>query len=138
VGLSRLEIRRGDTLVAVMPVSRARPGLRGKGTWTILSAIPGPRLATRQEPRSAPVSNDSGVLPAAKQFLAAGPRNPLGICWIDLAKADSTTPLPYGLHGTSIPGRVKTCESIGGFRLANWDIARAVRLLPEGTPLQWK
>ena len=138
VGLSRLEIRRGDTLIAVMPVSRARPGLRGKGTWTILAAIPGPRLATRQEPRSAPLSNDSGVLPAAEQFLAAGPRNPVGIYWIDLAKADSTTPLPYGLHGTSIPGRVKTCESIGGFRLANWDIARAVRLLPEGTPLQWK
>jgi LysM repeat protein/lipoprotein-anchoring transpeptidase ErfK/SrfK len=138
VGLSRLEIRRGDKLLAVMPVSRARPGLRGKGTWTILAAIPGPRLATRQEPRSAPLSNDSGVLPAAEQFLAAGPRNPVGIYWIDLAKSDSTTPLPYGLHGTSIPGRVKTCESIGGFRLANWDIARAVRLLPEGTPLQWK
>ena len=29
-------------------------------------------------------------------------------------------------------------ESIGGFRLTNWDIARVVRLLPSGTPLDWK
>jgi hypothetical protein len=29
-------------------------------------------------------------------------------------------------------------ESIGGLRLTNWDIARAVRRLPLGTPLEWK
>ena len=29
-------------------------------------------------------------------------------------------------------------ESIGGFRAANWDIARAVRQLPVGTPLEWR
>jgi lipoprotein-anchoring transpeptidase ErfK/SrfK len=62
----------------------------------------------------------------------------VGIYWIDLAKADSTTPLPYGLHGTGIPNRMKTQESLGGLRLTNWDIARAVRMLPEGTPLAWK
>lgn len=138
VGLSRLEIRRGDQLIAVMPVSRARPALRGKGEWTILTATPGPRLVTRQEPTSSKESRDPGASLAAEQFLAAGPRNPVGICWINLAKAASTTPLPYGLHGTSIPSHMKTYESIGGFRLANWDIARAARLLPEGTPLQWK
>jgi hypothetical protein len=33
---------------------------------------------------------------------------------------------------------MKTQESIGGLRLTNWDIARAVRMLPEGTPLAWK
>ncbi len=32
---------------------------------------------------------------------------------------------------------MNTLESIGGFRLTNWDIARAVRLLPAGTPLEW-
>ena len=74
----------------------------------------------------------------AEQDLAAGPNNPLGIVWINLAKSDSTDPLPYGLHGTSIPGRMNSQESIGGLRLANWDIIRAVRLLPPGTPLQWK
>lgn len=135
VGVSRLEIRKGGQLVAVMPLSRARPGLHGKGTWTILAATPGPRLATRQEPTS---SSAADVPSAAEQFIAAGPRNPVGVCWIDLAKSDSTTPLPYGLHGTSIPSHMKSQESIGGFRLANWDIARAVRMLPEGTPLEWK
>jgi hypothetical protein len=62
----------------------------------------------------------------------------VGIVWINLAKAKSTEPLAYGLHGTSIPQRIKSQEGIGGIRLANWDIARAVRLLPAGTALQWK
>jgi hypothetical protein len=29
-------------------------------------------------------------------------------------------------------------EGIGGLRLTNWDIARATRLMPAGTTLQWK
>ena len=148
---SRLEIRQGDQLIASMPMSIARPGLHGRGSWTILGAIAGPRLATRQEPTTAPkATTEPGVaVPspeptppatslAGDQILAAGPRNPVGVYWIDLAKADSTTPLPYGLHGTGIPNRMKTQESLGGLRLTNWDIARAVRLLPEGTPLAWK
>jgi lipoprotein-anchoring transpeptidase ErfK/SrfK len=151
VELSRLEIRQSDQLIAIMPMSRARPGLRGRGSWTILGAIAGPRLGTRQEPTTAPTATtELGVgVPsseptppatslAADQILAAGPRNPVGVYWIDLAKANSTTPLPYGLHGTGIPNRMKTQESLGGLRLTNWDIARAVRMLPEGTPLAWK
>jgi len=151
VELTRLEIRQSGQLIATMPMSRARPGLRGRGSWTILGAIPGPRFATRQEPSTPPkVAAGPGVaVPspepappatplAADQILAAGPKNPVGVFWIDLAKASSTTPLPYGLHGTSIPNRMKAQESIGGLRLTNWDIARAVRMLPEGTPLAWK
>jgi lipoprotein-anchoring transpeptidase ErfK/SrfK len=62
----------------------------------------------------------------------------VGILWINLAKSNSTEPLPYGLHGTSIPDQMNIEESIGGLRLTNWDIARAVRHLPSGTPLEWK
>ncbi len=155
IEFSRLEIRQSGQIVAVMPLARARPDLRGRGTWTILDATPGPRLATRQESKVAPKTTEAvapttaqegapaapsvALQPLSKdQILAAGPRNPVGIYWINLAKANSTTPLPYGLHGTSIPNRMKTQESIGGLRLTNWDIARAVRLLPEGTPLVWK
>jgi len=151
VEFSRLEIRQSDQLIATMPISRARPGLRGRGSWTILDAIAGPRLATRQEPTTAPkaapepgfaLSSPEPTPPAtslaADQMLAAGPRNPVGVYWINLAKADSTTPLPYGLHGSGIPSRMKTQESLGGLRMTNWDIARAVRMLPEGTPLAWK
>ncbi len=151
-GLSQLNIYRQGTLVAVFPLSIARPGLRGRGTWTILGAIPRPRLATRQEEwredskRAGPLFGSSTPTPtptikpklASEQFLAAGPRNPVGIIWIDLAKSGSPDPLPYGLHGTSIPDQMNTLESIGGLRLSNWDIARAVRLLPSGTPLEWR
>ena len=134
-------------------MSIARPDLRGRSTWTVLDVIPRPRLATKQEPKTTAkpkVANafttppvTEVVLPpaavlATEQYLAAGPNNPLGILWINLAKAKTTQPLPYGLHGTSIPGRMKSQESLGGLRLANWDIVRAVRLLPAGTPLQWK
>jgi LysM repeat protein/lipoprotein-anchoring transpeptidase ErfK/SrfK len=153
VALSRLEISRGGQLIAILPVASARPGLTGRGSWTILNAIPQPRLATTREDREAPktppapASAAPGQPPAAPadptvlaapQYLPAGPNNPVGILWIHLAKANSTDPLPYGLHGTSIPARMKSQEGIGGFRLANWDIARAVRLLPAGTVLQWK
>ncbi len=142
VELSRLEITRNGKLIAVMPLSRARPGLRGRGSWTVLDAIPQPRLATRHEPRDAPKekpeSPGSDSPPANEQYLAPGPNNPVGIIWINLAKADSSDPLPYGLHGTSIPSQMGSRYGIGGFRLTNWDIARAVRLIPAGTELQWK
>lgn len=147
VDLSWLEIYEAGKLVAAMPLSSARPDLRGRGTWTILEVLVRPRLSTRQEAKTKPVTGiwstslaeePAQAVAMAQQFLAAGPNNPLGILWINLAKAKSTTPLPYGLHGTSIPGRMKSQESLGGFRLANWDIVRAVRLLPKGTPLQWK
>jgi LysM repeat protein/lipoprotein-anchoring transpeptidase ErfK/SrfK len=152
-GLSQLNIYRQGTLVAVFPLSIARPGLRGRGNWTILGAIPRPRLATQQEPwrevskKPGPMFGSSTPTPtpipikpklASEQLLAAGPRNPAGIIWIDLAKSDSPDPLPFGLHGTSIPDQMNTLESIGGLRLSNWDISRAVRLLPSGTPLEWK
>ena len=143
--LSRLEISREGKLIAAMPLTTARPGLRGRDKWTVLTAIPQPRMATKREPRETPKPTtsapDAPPPPAPplekEQFLAPGPNNPVGIIWINLAKAGSTEPLPYGLHGTSIPGRMKL-EGIGGLRLTNWDIARAARLMPAGTVLQWK
>ena len=151
IGLSQLNIYQGSALIAVFPLSPARPGLHGRGSWTILDVIPRPRLATFQEERpelirkAAPAgaTPESTPSPAktmlsSEQYLAAGPRNPVGILWINLAKSQSTEPLPYGLHGTSIPDQMNYEQSIGGFRLTNWDIARAVHHLPSGTPLQWK
>ena len=154
VELSRIEISRGNELIAVMPMALARPSLRGRGSWTILDVIPHPRMATLQEVReqaAQPAVSNFYVGPkpegtpapekpplASEQYLPAGPKNPVGILWINLGKAKSTEPLPYGLHGTSIPDRMRTQESLGGLRLTNWDIARAVHLLPKGTPLQWK
>ncbi|MFV0337540.1 MAG: LysM peptidoglycan-binding domain-containing protein [Chthoniobacterales bacterium] len=147
-----LEIYKNYKLIAVMPVSMARPGLRGRGSWLIQKAIPRPRLSTRQESKVVrkytpppfgyrnpnPKPTPTPFKLPANQYLQAGPNNPIGIFWIDLAKTDDPTPLPYGLHGTSAPDKMRTQQSLGGIRLSNWDIARAVRLLPEGTELQWK
>ena len=144
--LSRLEISRAGTLIAVLPLSTARPGLRGRDKWTVLAAIPQPRMATKREPREIPKPNPIalGAVPTEilaplekEQYLAPGPNNPVGIIWLNLAKAGSADPLPYGLHGTSIPTQMRL-PGIGGLRLTNWDIARAARLLPVGTVLQWK
>jgi hypothetical protein len=149
--LSRLEIYRNDRLLAALPLVPARPGLKGKGTWKILDSLPRPRLATLQEPRDTPkkptnnfftgeVSQPAGQAPVltSEQYLPAGPNNPVGILWIDLAKSDSPDPLPYGLHGTAIPSQMKFRSGIGGFRMTNWDIIRAARLLPVGAALLWK
>jgi lipoprotein-anchoring transpeptidase ErfK/SrfK len=151
IGLTQLNIYEGGALVSVLPMSPARPGLHGRNSWTILDAIPRPRLVTIQKERNertqkagtsfagpSPEPPSSSAVPPPEQSLAAGPRNPVGILWINLAKSKSTEPLPYGLHGTSIPDQMTTEESIGGLRLTNWDIARAVRRLPFGTPLEWK
>jgi LysM repeat protein len=153
IGLSQLQIYQGGALVAAMPMSPARPGLHGRNTWTILDVIPRPRLATLQKERQEhtqkvvslyastnpqPTVPSSQTVLTSEQYLPAGPRNPVGILWINLAKPKSTEPLPYGLHGTSIPDQMNMEQSIGGFRLTNWDIARAVRHLPFGTPLEWK
>lgn len=140
--LTRLEIYQEGGLIAVMPLTTARPGLRGRDKWTLLDAIPQPRLATKREPRELPKPKPAAAgdtLPSPEpviqptlekeQDLAPGPNNPVGILWIHLAKSGSPDPLPYGLHGTSIPARMKL-EGIGGLRLTNWDIARAVRLIP--------
>ncbi|WP_395731802.1 LysM peptidoglycan-binding domain-containing protein [Prosthecobacter sp.] len=129
LGVNRLIIRRGDVVIASMPVSAARPGLRGRKTWKILDVVARPRLSSTGDP-AAPMT--------VPYRLSAGPNNPVGIVWINLAKSSDPKPLPYGLHGTSIPGMMTKQESIGGFRMTNWDIARAVRLLPAGTELKWE
>lgn len=55
-----------------------------------------------------------------KLVIPPGPNNPVGLAWIGLS-------LPgYGLHGTPEPEKVGRTESLGCFRLANWD---AVALL---------
>jgi len=159
VVVARLEISCEGKLIAAMPLVSARPGLHGRGSWTVLDAIAQPRLATKREPRETPKETPASAgedKPGAKpvpaplpkpatepplekeQYLAPGPNNPVGIIWLNLAKAGSKEPLPYGLHGTSIPTQMGTLQGIGGLRLTNWDIARAVRLLPPGTALQWK
>ncbi len=148
--LSLMTISRQGRVVAAMPVAMARPGLRGRDFWKVGEAVPRPQLVSYQEllvkPQpptriygtADPTPEPSPTPIPPKQRLAAGPRNPVGIIWINLSKPDGVEPLPYGLHGTSIPDQMATQHGIGGIRMTNWDIARAMHLLPEGTPLEWK
>lgn len=141
-----MEVRRGEKLVARVPVSAARPGLRGRGTWRILDTVARPKLvctgewANPPKPVGVGLGNEEVVVipPPAGVVLPPGPNNPAGLYWVNLVKGTDATPLPYGLHGTSIPGQLTRQESVGGFRLTNWDLARVVRLLPVGTELKWE
>jgi LysM repeat protein/lipoprotein-anchoring transpeptidase ErfK/SrfK len=149
--LSVLEIRRAGELVAAMPVARSRPGLKARGQWKILDALPRPRLQTIQEPRVQrveqplpfyrnpnPTPTPRPAVLARPQTLPPGPNNPAGVLWINLARSGESEPLPFGLHGCAFPSTMASREGIGGFRMANWDILRAASLLPEGTILEWK
>lgn len=147
--LAVLEILHNGKPVAAMPISRVRPGLRGSGEWRILDTIARPALATLREPRTrrveqrSPFYTNPNPTPAMEkptltreEILPPGPNNPLGVAWINLSK-DGSAPLPFGIHGSSNPSMVKEIESLGGFRMSNRDIVRAVTLLPPGTPLVW-
>jgi lipoprotein-anchoring transpeptidase ErfK/SrfK len=60
-----------------------------------------------------------------------GPRNPVGVCWIDLS-------LPgYGIHGTPNPELIGKTGSHGCIRLANWDARRLGRMVRAGLPVHF-
>jgi len=65
----------------------------------------------------------------AKERIAAGPNNPVGVIWIEINKAH------YGIHGTPEPGRIGYSESHGCVRLTNWDATKLAALVGEGTPV---
>jgi lipoprotein-anchoring transpeptidase ErfK/SrfK len=60
-----------------------------------------------------------------------GPKNPVGLVWIDLS-AES-----YGIHGTPQPQNVSKTESHGCIRLTNWDALALAKLVHKGTPVDF-
>jgi lipoprotein-anchoring transpeptidase ErfK/SrfK len=63
-----------------------------------------------------------------KAVIQAGPRNPVGVVWIDLSKEH------YGIHGTPNPSTIGHTESHGCIRLTNWDAAQLADMVKPGTP----
>jgi lipoprotein-anchoring transpeptidase ErfK/SrfK len=63
-----------------------------------------------------------------KAEIKPGPRNPVGVVWIDLSKEH------YGIHGTPAPGKVGHAESHGCIRLTNWDAFELSEMVKPGTP----
>ena len=64
----------------------------------------------------------------AKATIAPGPRNPVGLVWMDLSKEH------YGIHGTPAPSRIGLSESHGCIRLTNWDALELAGMVKPGTP----
>ena len=56
-----------------------------------------------------------------------GPKNPVGLVWIDL-----TAP-SYGIHGTPSPEKIGKTESHGCIRLTNWDALDLATMVHRGT-----
>lgn len=65
----------------------------------------------------------------AKATIAAGPRNPVGVVWIDLSKEH------YGIHGTPEPASIGHTQSHGCIRLTNWDASQLAGVVKAGTPV---
>ncbi len=65
-----------------------------------------------------------------KLVVPAGPRNPVGSRWIGLS-------LPgYGIHGSPRPNTVGRPESLGCFRLTNWNAEKLFELVRTGMPVR--
>ena len=59
-----------------------------------------------------------------------GPNNPVGLVWIGLDRAG------YGIHGSPNPERIGEAESLGCFRLTNWDADLLAQLSWIGMPVE--
>lgn len=122
IKLAARELQLVDALGQVLahfPVSIARKAeKRPVGELRITVAIPDPNYTF--DPQSFPDSAEAKEL-GRKLILPPGPNNPVGRVWIGLDRPG------YGIHGTPEPEKVGRTESLGCFRLANWD---ALALLP--------
>jgi lipoprotein-anchoring transpeptidase ErfK/SrfK len=66
--------------------------------------------------------------PKEKAVIAPGPRNPVGVVWIDLSKDH------YGIHGTPDPSKIGHSLSHGCIRLTNWDAWELAAMVKPGIP----
>lgn len=60
-----------------------------------------------------------------------GPKNPVGLVWIDLSAKS------YGIHGTPAPQNISKTQSHGCIRLTNWDALALAKLVKKGTPVDF-
>ncbi|HXS94530.1 MAG TPA: L,D-transpeptidase [Candidatus Limnocylindrales bacterium] len=67
-----------------------------------------------------------------KEVIKPGPRNPVGVVWIDLSKQH------YGIHGTPDPSLIGHAFSHGCIRLTNWDAWQLASMVKPGTPVSLK
>ncbi|MGU3662661.1 L,D-transpeptidase [Methylobacterium sp. A49B] len=73
-----------------------------------------------------------GVKAKHKFTIQAGPNNPVGLVWIDLAIPS------YGIHGTPEPEKVGKTESHGCIRLTNWNARDLAAHVTRGAKVSFK
>lgn len=73
-----------------------------------------------------------GVKAQHKFSIQAGPNNPVGLVWIDLAIPS------YGIHGTPEPEKVGKTESHGCIRLTNWNVRDLAMHVARGAKVSFK
>lgn len=111
-------------IIAHFPCSIARKvDARPVGELRVTALAPNPnyKFDPARFPATPEARNGSGKL-----MLPPGPNNPVGTVWIDLS-LDS-----YGIHGTPDPEKVGHTESLGCFRLSNWNAERLLPLVSKG------
>ncbi len=64
-----------------------------------------------------------------KLTIPPGPNNPVGIAWIGLDRPG------FGIHGTPAPEEIGITQSLGCFRLTNWDARKLVHAVHQDLPV---
>ncbi len=115
-------------VIAHFPVSIARRvEKRPVGELRVRVVVAGPDYTF--DPALFADSAEARELGGRKLILPPGPNNPVGVAWIGLDRPG------YGIHGTPEPGNVGRTESLGCFRLANWDAQTLLGLAWVGLPV---
>jgi lipoprotein-anchoring transpeptidase ErfK/SrfK len=130
IGLADRILRAYDektNLLVHFPCSIARNvEKRPVGELHVAVFVQGPNYTF--DPANFPHSAEAREL-ATRLVLPPGPNNPVGSVWIGLDRPG------YGIHGTPHPEQVGQAESLGCFRLANWNAEHLLRLVWVGMPV---
>jgi lipoprotein-anchoring transpeptidase ErfK/SrfK len=114
-------------LLAHFPCSIAkRVEKRPVGELRVINVVDGPNYTF--DPLNFPPGSESRKI-ETKLTIQPGPNNPVGTAWIGLNKPG------YGIHGTPLPAKIGRTESLGCFRLANWDASYLLRLVVKEMPV---
>lgn len=118
-----------ERVIAHFPVSIARRvDKRPVGELAVRVVVANPDYTF--DPSLFPDTPEAREAPSRRLILPPGPNNPVGVAWIGLDRSG------YGIHGTPEPANVGRTESLGCFRLANWDARTLLGLAWVGLPVR--
>jgi lipoprotein-anchoring transpeptidase ErfK/SrfK len=118
-----------ERVIAHFPVSIARRvDKRPVGDLAVRVVVANPDYTF--DPALFPDTPEAREAPSRRLILPPGPNNPVGVAWIGLDRSG------YGIHGTPEPANVGRTESLGCFRLANWDARTLLGLAWVGLPVR--